>query len=437
MAKYLLPGETIPEPPASNPVTAVARFEVGQSAGLFDNLPAPIQDIKPRNMEAYDQGHGCTVYRTTIPAGPAATLQVKDVRDFAWVFVDGKRVGTMDRRFQQDCVALPARGSAARLDVLVEAVGHVNFGPEVHDRKGLYAPVRLVTPGDAAGTELTDWQVFCLGLDRPLLDGLKWKNGKTTGPAFWRGTFNVDKVADTFLDVRPWGKGVVWINGRCLGRFWNIGPTQTMYVPGPWLKAKGNEVIVLDLIGPEQPALAGLEKPILDQLRPQLDFSSRSPAATLALDGVTPAHTGTFAPGPAAQEIHFAQPVEGRQFCLETLNAFDGKPFAAVAELDLLDAAGVSIPHTTWTTAFVDSEEAVKEDGSALNAINGQTADYWHTEWGNAQPGHPHRLVIDLGGSTKISGFRYTPRAGGPEVTGWIKDYRVYVGMALAKPIVP
>jgi len=434
MARHLLPGEVIPEPPAAKAVMAVTRFDLGESAGMFDNLPAPIQDKTPRNMEAYNQGHGCILYRTTIPAGPAATLDANDVRDFAWVFVDAALAGVCDRRQQGRRVQLPARAAAARLDILVEAVGHVNFGPEVHDRKGLYTPVRLIAPGNS-GTELTGWQVFCLGLGRPMLDGLRWKAGKASGPAFWRGTFNVEKTADTFLDVSSWGKGVLWINGRCLGRFWNIGPTQTMYVPGPWLKAGRNEVIVLDLLGPEKPSLAGLDKPVLDRLRPQLDFGRRSPLATLALGGIKPVHTGTFVQGPDAQEVRFAQPVEGRQFCLETLNAHDGKPFAAVAELDLLDADGRSIPHTTWTIAYVDSEETIKEDGSALNAINGQTADFWHTEWGNAQPAHPHRLVIDLGAPARISGLRYTPRAGAAEVTGRIKDYRVYVGMSLAKPV--
>ena len=77
------------------------------------------------------------------------------------------------------------------------------------------------------------------------------RSGKAGGPAFWRGEFEVAKPADTFLDVSTWGKGVLWVNGRCLGRFWNIGPTQTMYVPGPWLKPGRNEVIVLDLLGPQ------------------------------------------------------------------------------------------------------------------------------------------------------------------------------------------
>ena len=285
-----------------------------------------------------------------------------------------------------------------------EAMGHVNFGPEVHDRKGLHGPVTLKT---AAGDRLEPraWQVYRLPLDEPMLASLQWKRGKAGGPAFWRGGFDVTEPADTFLDVSTWGKGVLWVNGRCMGRFWNIGPTQTMYVPGPWLKRGRNEVIVLDLLGPQEPALAGLEKPILDQVRPQFDFSRKVQQAVPAIEGVRPVHSGAFAPGPAAQEVRFARPVEGRQFCLETLSAVDGKPFAAVAELDLLGTDGRPIAHTLWTVAYVDSEERIQEDGSALNAINGQTADFWHTEWSQTQPGHPHRLVIDLGKTETIGGF--------------------------------
>jgi beta-galactosidase len=220
-----------------------------------------------------------------------------------------------------------------------------------------------------------------------------------------------------------------------MGRFWNIGPTQTMYVPGPWLRPGRNEVIVLDLLGPQEPALAGLEKPILDQLRPELDFVKKVQPSVLTLEGIQPVHMGMFARRHVGQAIRFSKPAQGRQFCLETLNAYDDKPYAAVAELDLLDASGQSIPHTVWTIAYVDSEERISEDGSALNAINGQTVDFWHTEWSQSQPDHPHRLVIDLGQTTTITGFRYVPRPGNDTVGGRIKGYRIYVGESLAKPL--
>lgn len=269
--KYLAPGETLPEPPAAKPVMSVAAFKLTENAPVFDNLPAPVADAAPRNMEAYDQGRGCILYRTMVPAGAAGTLQMEQPRDFAWVLLDGRQMGVMDRRKPGMTVKLPERSSPARLDILVEAAGHINFGKEMHDRKGLVGPVRLRS-GEKS-VELADWQIYPLGLEAPMLAGLKWKTDATSGPAFWRGSFTVEKAADTFFDLRGWGKGVVWINGHCLARFWNIGPTQTAYVPGAWLRAGRNDVVVLDLVGPTDPTLAGLEKPILNELRPELDFA--------------------------------------------------------------------------------------------------------------------------------------------------------------------
>jgi beta-galactosidase len=270
MSKYLAPGEKLPEPPQANPVMTVPSFELTESAGLFANLPKPVEDSAPRCMESYHQGHGCILYRTTIAAGGTQTLQVDEVRDFAWVFLNSEPVGTMDRRLRRNQIVLPSRSAPAQLDILVEAVGHINFGPEMHDRKGLPAGLRLFGEGEALPAK---WQIFRLGLNDAMLSALKWQSGSAKGPAFWRGHFTVEKPADTFLDLRFWNKGVVWVNGHCLARFWDIGPAQTAYVPGPWLHAGSNEVIVFDLIGPREPVLGGLEKPILKELHPTLDFS--------------------------------------------------------------------------------------------------------------------------------------------------------------------
>jgi beta-galactosidase len=430
LGKYLLPGETLPDPPAPMPVATLPTINFTQVAPVFANLPAPISDQAPRNMEAYDQGHGSIVYRTTIPAGPAAELKFDQVHDFGWIFLDGKQVGITDRRSRSYKVILPERKAAQQLDILVEAMGHVNFGKEIHDRKGIQGKVTL------AGKELNSaWSVFPLKMDEAQLGSLKWQSPAkaAAGPKFWRASFDVKKPADTFLDLSTWGKGIVWVNGHCLARYWNIGPTQTAYLPGPWLKAGQNEIVILDLVGPEKPVTSGLEKPVLDKLRPELDFArGTSQKGKLAINGLKPVQEGKLPNSPDVQVVKFKSAVEGRQFCLEALNAHDGKPFTAIAELDLLDQNGNSITHTTWTIAYVDSEELVGEDGSASNAINGQTSDFWHTEWKNAQPKYPHQLVIDLGEKAKIGGFRYTPRAG--DNPGKIKDYRIFVGDGLVKP---
>ncbi len=425
-AKYLLPGEHLPEPPAPNPVISFAPVTLSEIAPIFANLPAAVPDETPRNMEAYDQGYGCILYRTQIPAGGAATLEAQAIRDFGYVFVDGQRVGILDRRKASAKMTLPAREKSAQLDILVEPMGRVNFGPEMADRKGLIAPVKL------GGEVLKGWRIYNLPLDDQMLAGLKYDDAKPAAgePAFWRGNFTLEKAADTFLDLHHWGKGDLWLNGHCLGRYWNIGPTQTAYAPGCWLHAGQNEVVILDLLGPDQPEIAGLEKPVLDELHPERDFArTHRPEVKLNLANSTPAYAGTFLPGGDTQEIKFSVAASGRYFCLESLNAFDGKPYAAVAELDLLDADGKPISHDGWTIAYVDSEERVAEDGTAENAIDGQTANYWHTEWKNAAPDHPHQLILNLGKSQTISGFRYVPRQG--EGAGRIKDYRVFVGDGL------
>jgi beta-galactosidase len=444
-AKYLLPGEQLPDPPATNAVIAFPPVEMSQCAPIFDNLPKAIEEVAPRTMEKYDQGHGCIIYRTSIPAGPAATLEAAAVHDFGFVFLDGRRLGVMDRRNNSFKIELPAREKAATLDILVEAVGHVNFGQEVHDRKGLFTPVKL------AGAELTGWKIFNLPLDDKMLAHLKFRaiGAPSTGsassddkgqraepvlgaPAFWRATVEIAKPGDTFLDLHSWGKGVVWVNGHCLGRFWDIGPTQTAYVPGCWLHAGRNEIMILDLVGPDKPEVAGLERPILSELHPEKDFArTQRPVVKLNLDSATPVYAGTFAPGGDLQEIKFPAPATGTFFCLQSLNAQDGKPYAAVAELDLLGADGKSISHNGWMIAYVDSEERTAEDGSAENAIDGQTANFWHTEWKNASPDHPHELVLNLGKAQTISGFRCVPRQGND--SGRIKDYRIYIGDGLVQ----
>jgi beta-galactosidase len=433
LRQYLLPGEKLPEPPPANPVVTFAPVELMETAPVFDNLPAALVAESPQNMEAYDQGYGCIVYRTRIPAGAAAALQAAAIHDFGYVFLDGQRVGILDRRNPAAKIILPARAQEAQLTILVEPMGRVNFGQEMADRKGLIAPVKL------NGEALQNWEIFKLPLDDQMLAGLKFRGlGNespteiTNQPAFWRGTFTLDKAGDTFLDLHHWGKGDLWVNGHCLARFWNIGPSQTAYAPGCWLHAGTNDVVILDVLGAESHTLAGLEKPVLNELHPEKDFAqSHRPAVKLDLAPAALVHSGSFAPGTDTQDIKFSAPATGKFFCLEGLNAQDGKPFAAVAELDLLDQNGAPISHNGWTIAYVDSEERAGEDGTAENAIDGQTANYWHTEWKNASPDYPHRLILNLGQSQTIAGFRYVPRQG--DTTGHIKDYRIYISDTLVQ----
>ncbi|HSI86326.1 MAG TPA: beta-galactosidase [Candidatus Methylacidiphilales bacterium] len=450
LAKYLQSGESLPDPPPANPVMAIPPFRLKAVAPLFDNLPAaPAKDDVPHTMEFYGQSRGCTLYRTILPAAPAGWLEVKEVHDYAWIYLDGNFVGVMDRRGKRYRVKLPAHSAGARLDILVEAVGRVNFGAETYDRKGLHAPVTftsipVVPPANTAdekpdeAKELRGWQIFSFPLDNAELASLRYKEVTASAarlpasilsapvPSFYKGEFTLGKTGDTFLDLRGWSKGVLWINGHCLGRFWNIGPTQTMYCPGPWLKAGLNEVVVLDLMGPTEPVLAGLEKPILDLLRPELDFARKARAAgNFTPDGSSLVAEGAFTAEIQWQEKRFTTPTRGRYLCFEALNSHDGKEFAAMAELDAIDGKGEIIAKSDWTILWVDSEELSAAAGEAENILDGQPASFWHSEYSGQKPGFPHRMVIDLGLEQTLGGIRYMPRGGGARENGRIKDYRV------------
>jgi beta-galactosidase len=429
---FLAPGETLPEPPPRMPVMAIAPFVLSESVSVSSCLPVRAIDVaSPRPIELDDISRGLVSYRATLPAGPAAVLEAAKVRDLAWIRVDGELVGTWDTRQRRFKVAVPARAKPVTVDILLYTIARVNFGVEVHDRKGVHGPVTL-RPADGTVRPVENWTVRAIDFDADgALPPLAFKRGRSKEAAFWRGGFDAGRSADTFLDMSGWGQGVVWINGRCLGRYWSIGPTQTMYLPGPWIKRGRNEVVVLDLTGPRVARIAGLAEPILDRLQPALDLARPASNVRLHLDGATPVHVGEFAPGAATQDVRFAAVAHGRQLCLESLDAFDGKQFAAVAELALLDATGKTIEQSAWTVAYASSEELEREDGSALNAINGQASDYWITARA-AGATHPHRLVLDLGHGVDVAGLRYTPRQGKDGVTGRIRHFRVYVGDRLA-----
>ncbi|MEO8613653.1 MAG: beta-galactosidase [Luteolibacter sp.] len=425
-AQHLLPGEALPDIPARNPVVTIPSFTLSEIAVVRENLPSAVRDERPKTMEFYDQSRGNILYRTTLTAGPAATLDVKEIHDFAWIFLDGRQVGVMDRRGKRYSVKLPARDKPTQLDILVEAMGRVNFGREIFDRKGLHAPVKI---GDR---ELTGWEIFRLPLDDTHLASLRYRplpagcNSAEAPPAYWRGGFELTRTGDTFLDVHTWGKGVVWINGHCLGRFWNIGPTQTLYVPGPWLKSGRNEVIVLDLLGPTTPRLAGLDQPILDQVRLELDFARKQRATgAFTTSALAPAAKGSFKPEAEWQEVRFPRPQKGRYLALEALNAEKGTN-AAIAELDALAPNGEVLSKNKWKILWVSSEETTAEPGDADNMLDGQPSSHWHSAYSGGVADFPHRVVIDLGETIPVGGIRYLARSGSGS-PGRIKDYRVYV----------
>ncbi|SCL71088.1 beta-galactosidase [Micromonospora citrea] len=260
-------GAPLPAVPA--PIPTIVRTG-GQAvlpapyASLWDNLPAalpPAQTVNPQPMEMYGQNSGFILYRRVLPGYTGGRLEVRSVRDYATVFLDGVYQGGMSRSnlapsytgplgvTVQDA-PLPLKTSASgspTLDILVEGMGRTNYGQALVDRKGILERVSLLDAGALTGT-LTGWQTHLLPVDEAFVAGLRPVVGDSSRPGiFFKATVNLTQTGDTYLDMSRWTKGVVWVNGRNLGRYWKVGPQQRLYCPAPWLRVGANEIVVFDL----------------------------------------------------------------------------------------------------------------------------------------------------------------------------------------------
>ncbi len=419
IAKYLPKGEARLAAPKTDASIEIPSVELTAYAGLLDNLPPPVRSSAPLSMEDLGQSYGFVLYRTTIAAPGTKLLSIDTLRDFAVVLLNGKRVASLDRRHKQRSVTLEVAAAPARLDIIVENGGRINYGKEILDnRKGITGQV---TWGDET---LTGWEMFPLPLST--LPAGNAGGPKEGGPAFYRGTFRLDRTGDTYLDLRGWEKGAVWVNGHPLGRYWYIGPQQTLYLPGAWLRSGVNEIALLELESHTSHMVAGLREPVLnmllpDKLQPPMPKRTARAVKLLSVDLV---REGTFVPGDEPQD-RTVLAVKGRYVCLRSMSSLGNDPFASIAEFYLLDPSGAVLQRATWKIFAVDSEELVAEDGHAENAFDGDTETIWHTQWGSAKPTHPHAIVIDLGEEVTVGGFRYQSRIGNSP--GKIKDFQFYV----------
>jgi beta-galactosidase len=236
-------------------LAALPPAALRESASLWDNLPVPIASETPLPMEAYGQDYGYILYRTTVTGPRKGELYLGEVRDYARVYLDRKLAGVAERRLQQVSVTLDVPAGAHTLDVLVENSGRINYGTRMVDgRAGLVDPVLL------DGQRLLGWQAYPLPMRSPeTLRG--WTRGKIEGPAFHRGSLRIATPADTWLDMRAFGKGFAWVNGRNLGRHWKIGPQRALYFPAPWQRRGGNQIVVFDLDGTGAGSVRGLPDP--------------------------------------------------------------------------------------------------------------------------------------------------------------------------------
>jgi len=261
ISKNLPAGTVLPDVPAAKKVIAVPAIKLNKQAGIFNILPKPVSNSKPLTFEALNQAYGYMLYRTTVNGGRTGILKLNELRDYGIVLINGKRVGILDRRLRQDSLHVNLPKGKVVIDILVENLGRINYGPHLlKNFKGITESVLF------NGSELKGWQMFSLPFEK--LNNIKFTSSQTnsSAPVLKHGEFVLEETGDTYFDMSKWGKGCVWINGHNLGRYWEIGPQQTIYVPAEWLKKGKNEVVVFELIQTDNDVLEAITHPVLNKL---------------------------------------------------------------------------------------------------------------------------------------------------------------------------
>lgn len=247
-----------PTPSVRNKTIKIPSIIFEKSADLFENLTYPVEAVHPLTFEDLHQGYGLVLYRSIIKKPAKGFLRITNVRDYAIVFINGKRIGILDRRLNQDSLFLDI-AEECKLEILVENMGRINYGEFLNDNnKGITKAVFF------DGQEVLNWKMFRI----PFSKFPEFESSENTmffTPVIKKASFDLPEIGDTYLDLTNWGKGVVWLNGHNLGRYWNIGPTQTIYIPAPWLKQKDNELIIFDELKYDVFEISCIENPIIDK----------------------------------------------------------------------------------------------------------------------------------------------------------------------------
>ncbi|MTK54631.1 beta-galactosidase family protein [Paludibacter sp.] len=254
----------VPEIPARIPVITVPDIKFEKSTNLFDWKKSikPVYNDTPMSFEQLGQGSGYVLYSKRFTQPLNGKMTIPGIRDYALVYVNGKKVGELNRQNNQfDLeVNIPFNG---RLDILVENMGRINYGAEIpNNTKGIISAVKI------NDFEITgNWEMYKIPMDKTPEIVANATPAKSGLPAIYSSSFSVDKAGDMFLDMRGWGKGIVFVNGHNLGRYWKVGPQQTLYLPGCWLINGTNQIVIFEQQNDNVPSVVkSVEQPVLDVL---------------------------------------------------------------------------------------------------------------------------------------------------------------------------
>jgi beta-galactosidase len=236
----------IPELPKPVKTIEIPSITLTKAYNLWNYRLPSIASPQPKPMEAFNQNQGLIIYKTKLIGHKSGKLKIWEPHDYALVFLNGKFIDTVYRDGGNWEVDLPATNAAnPELEIVVEGMGHINFAQFMIDRKGITDRVTL------NGMTLMDWQTTLVPLDENFIKtkkpDLRIKVDAEKPCNFFAGSFNLFETGDTYFDMSGYSKGLLYVNGHNLGRFWNIGPQQGLYCPASWLKKGKNEILVFDL----------------------------------------------------------------------------------------------------------------------------------------------------------------------------------------------
>ena len=430
-------GKRLPDmPKPAAPIITIPKMTLTEFCPLDLGMSMPTTSHDIKSFEEMNLGWGAMFYETKLPQiEKSSRLSLNEAHDYAQIFIDNKLIGTIDRTKNERSIKLPPVKQGATLTILIEAMGRINFGRAVKDFKGITESVTIDTEINShdVSYHLKNWVIA------PIPDSYQTAqhafdkldetyrcfspiNFSLPSIGYYRGYFNLKKVGDTFLNLEQWGKGQVYVNGHALGRFWRIGPQQTLYLPGCWLKKGRNEIIVMDIVGPKAPVIWGQGQPELNKLQLEKTNKHNNPGDRPDLNSAQPVVQGALLATDLCQTIEFNRPAQGHYIAIECKNVHGTNDYVAIAELYALNAEDYRISRDSWSVKYADSEE---EDGNHTGdkAFDQQETTYWKTQEGSS---FPHLLVIDLGEVRTLTGLQILSRTekGTP---GALKDYKIFV----------
>ncbi len=243
----------IPAVPKSVETVSIPEIKMHAFTSVWSNLPKPVLSPQPKPMEALGQSSGYILYKTKLIGHKSGRLTITEPHDYATVFLNGKYVGKVERDGGKWSIELPKSDvENPVLEIFVEGMGHINFAQFMIDRKGITERVTL------NGMTLMNWDIYKLPFDTQYIQTLKPAATDTMHKeVFFKGSFNLTNIADTYIDLSNYKKGVIWVNGHNLGRYWDIGPQKRLYCPASWLKKGENNVVIFDMQQTEAASVSG------------------------------------------------------------------------------------------------------------------------------------------------------------------------------------